>query len=105
MKVLVVEPRKQPQMQKIDNKITAMQMVVDGYINAISPWWNEVALVCNNTGKVMGLPRNRPLFDDRGILMDFIAGTFFICGAPLDNGGFTDLPEALIEHYTRIFQL
>lgn len=53
----------------------------------------------------MGLPKNRPLFDDRGILMDFIAGTFFICGAPLDNGGFTDLPEALIEHYTKIFQL
>ena len=105
MKILVVEPGKQPQMQEIESRLTAMQMTVGGYIEAIYPWWDEVALVCNDAGKIMGLPLNRPLFNDDGELIDFIAGTFFICGAPMDSGTFTDLPEDLIEHYTRMFQL
>ena len=105
MKVLVVEPGNQPKMQEIESRLTAMQMTVGGYIEAIYPWWDEVALVCNDAGKIMGLPLNRPLFNDDGELIDFIAGTFFICGAPMDSGNFTDLPEELIEHYTRMFWL
>lgn len=53
----------------------------------------------------MGLPLNRSIFGEHGELVDIIAGTFFICGAPMDSGKFTDLPEDLIEHYTRMFQL
>lgn len=105
MKILVVEPGKQPQIQEIESKLTAMQMTVGGYIEAIYPWWEKVALVCNEAGKMIGLPLNRPVFDDRGVLVDIIAGTFFLCGALLDSGTFTDLPEDLVEHYTRIFQL
>lgn len=105
MKVLVVEPGKQPKMQEIESTLTAMQMTVGGYIEAICPWWDEVALVCNEAGKMIGLPLNRPVFDDRGVLVDIIAGTFFICGAPMDSDVFTDLPENLIAHYTRMFLL
>lgn len=105
MKVLVIEPGNQPKMQEIESRLTAMQMTVGGYIEAIYPWWDDVALVCNDAGKIMGLPLNRPLFNDDGKLIDFIAGTFFICGAPMDSGTFTDLPKDRIEHYTRMFQL
>lgn len=105
MKVLVVEPGKEPKVQEIESRLTAMQMTVGGYIEAIYPWWDEVALVCNDAGKIIGLPLNRPLFNDDGELIDFIAGTFFICGAPVDSGTFTDLPEDLIEHYTQMFWL
>lgn len=105
MKVLMIEPGKQPQMQEIESRLTAMQMTVGGYIEAIYPWWEEVALVCNEAGKMIGLPLNRPVFDEHGVLLDIIAGTFFICGAPMDSGIFTDLPEDLIEHYTRMFWL
>ena len=105
MKVLVIEPGRQPKMQEIESRLTAMQMTVGGYIEAIYPWWDEVALVCNDAGKIMGLPLYRPIFNDDGELIDFIAGTFFICGAPMDSGTFTDLSEDLIEHYTRMFWL
>lgn len=105
MKVLVVEPGKQPQIQDIESTLTAMQMTVGGYIESIYPWWDEVALICNDAGKIMGLPLNRSIFGEHGELVDIIAGTFFICGAPMDSGKFTDLPEDLIEHYTRMFQL
>ena len=105
MKVLVVEVGRQPMVKKIDGSLRSMQEIVGGYIQAIYPWMEEVTLVCNEEGKINGLALNRPLLDDRGQLVDIIAGTFFICGAPMDSGKFTDLPDDLIEHYTRMFWL
>lgn len=104
MKVLVIEPDKQPQMQEIENQLTAMQMTVGGYIEVIYPWWDEVALVCNDAGKIMSLPLNRPLFNDDGELIDFIAGTFFICGAS-DSGEFGSLSDEQIARYSEMFRL
>lgn len=104
MKVLVIEPGRQPKMQEIESRLTAMQMTVGGYIEAIYPWWDEVALVCNDTGKIMGLPLNRPLFNDDGELIDFIAGTFFICGASVDSGEFGSLSDEQIAHYSEMFR-
>lgn len=105
MKVLVIEPGKQPVVKKIGNTLKDMQRMVGGYIQAYYPWMDEVAIICNDEGKIMGLPLNRSIFGEHGELVDIIAGTFFICGAPMDSGKFTDLPEDLIEHYTRMFQL
>lgn len=105
MKVLVIEPVKQPVVKEIGNTLKDMQRMVGGYIQAFYPWMDEVAIICNDEGKIMGLPLNRSIFGEHGELVDIIAGTFFICGAPMDSGKFTDLPEDLIEHYTRMFQL
>lgn len=105
MKVLVIEPVKQPVVKEIGNTLKDMQRMVGGYIQAYYPWMDEVAIICNDEGKIMGLPLNRSIFGEHGELLDIIAGTFFICGAPMDSGKFTDLPEDLIEHYTRMFQL
>ena len=105
MKVLVIEPGKDPVVREIDGNLKSMQAVVGGYIQAYYPWWEEVAIVCNDEGKINGLPLNRPIFGERGELLDIIAGSFFICGAPLDSDLFTDLSEDLIEHYSRLFKL
>lgn len=105
MKVLVIAPGKVPVVKEIGNTLKDMQRIVGGYIQAYYPWMDEVAIICNDEGKIMGLPFNRPIFGEHGELVDIIAGTFFICGAPMDSGTFTDLPEDLIEHYTQMFQL
>ncbi len=105
MKVLVIAPGKEPVVKEIGNTLKDMQRMVSGYIQAYYPWMDEVAIICNDEGKIMGLPFNRPIFGEHGELVDIIAGTFFLCGAPMDSGKFTDLPEDLIEHYTRMFQL
>lgn len=105
MKVLVIESGKQPVVKEIGNTLKDMQRMVGGYIQAYYPWMDEVAIICNDEGKIMGLPLNRSIFGEHGELVDIIAGTFFICGAPMDSGKFTDLLEDLIEHYTRMFQL
>lgn len=105
MKVLVVEVGRQPMVQEIDGSLRSMQEIVGGYIQPVYPWREEVALVCNEEGKINGMALNRPLLDDRGQLVDIIAGTFFICSAPIDSESFQSLTDEQIERYSRLFSL
>lgn len=105
MKVLVVEVGQQPMVKEIDDSLRSMQEIVGGYIQPVYPWREEVALVCNEEGKLNGLALNRPLLDDRGQLVDIIAGTFFICSAPIDSESFQSLTDEQIERYSRLFSL
>lgn len=105
MKVLVVEVGCQSMVKEIDGSLKTMQEIVGGYIQAIYPWMEEVALVCNEEGKINGLALNRPLLDDRGQLVDIIAGTFFICSAPMDSESFQSLTGEQIKRYSRLFSL
>lgn len=80
MKVLVIEPGKQPVVKEIGNTLKDMQRMVGGYIHAYYPWMDEVAIICNDEGKIMGLPLNRSIFGEHGELVDIIAGTFSSVG-------------------------
>ena len=79
MRVLLIESEKPPRAAEVDNTLEAMQQVVGGYIQAIYPFREEVAIVCNDEGKLLGLSPNRALRDNSGRIYDVIAGTFFIC--------------------------
>lgn len=103
MKILVIKPYQKPEVIEIDHTLEAMQAVVGGYIEAVYPFDDEVALVVNEEGKINGLPLNRFLFDDDVNLIDIIVGTFFICGAPSDSDSFADIPDELINKYTNRF--
>ena len=105
MKVLVVDVGRQPMVKEIEGSLRYMQEIVGGYIQPVYPWREEVALVCNEEGKINGLALNRPLLDDRGQLVDIIAGTFFICSAPIDSESFQSLTDEQIERYSRLFSL
>ena len=41
---------------------------------------DQVAIVCNEEGKLNGLPLNRTIYDSEGNYIDVIAGTFFMIG-------------------------
>ena len=97
MTVLLIEPGKTPRHTEIDGSLTGMQQVVGGYIQAIYPFEDPVALICNEEGKLLGLPLNRALKDEDGDIYDIIAGTFFLCGAPQNNTGFTSLKKGFQE--------
>ena len=58
MHVLVVEPGYLPYEKEIYG-LEQMQAVVGGYIQAIYPYHEEVAIVCNEEGLINGLPFNR----------------------------------------------
>lgn len=97
MKILVVEPMKTPTVQEIDGSLRSMQELVGGTIQAVYPFDDPVALVCNDEGKLLGLPWNRALTDDHGVPYDIVCGTFFVVGIGDEN--FTSLTEQRIEKY------
>jgi len=96
MNVLLVKPQKAPHEAEIGSDLKAMQNAVGGCIQAVYPYDDPVALVCNEEGKLNGLPLNRRLED-----YDIIAGTFFICGLSEDN--FASLPPDLMAKYKEKF--
>ena len=79
MKILFVEPGKEAQPAEIQGDLKEMQAIVGGQIQALYPWEDPVALICNDEGKLLRLPLNRALED-----YDMIAGNFFICGVEGD---------------------
>lgn len=103
MKVLIVEPLKEPCVKDIDGSLESMQEIVGGTIQVIYPFDNPVALICNDDGKLLRLPLNRALFDGNGDIYDIIAGTFFICAAPSDSDNFASLTDEQIEKYKKRF--
>ena len=58
--------------------------------------------VCNEEGKLLGLPLNRALFDDDGHIYDIVSGNFLIVGLGEEN--FTDLSPDLMEKYGEQFK-
>ena len=58
--------------------------------------------VCNEDGKLDGLPLNRALRDADGDIYDIVAGSFFIVG--LGEPDFTDLPHELAERFAEQFR-
>ena len=59
MKILIVEPMQSPRRADIPHTLEAMQQTVGGYIQAIYPFDNPVAVVCDDEGKLKGYRPNR----------------------------------------------
>lgn len=97
MKILIVEPWKQPRVAEINGTLESMQQVVGGHIQAIYPFDDPVTLICDEEG----------LFKDyecsRVVGSQPIMGTFFICGTGSDD--FTNLSSDLLEKYQQHFRL
>ena len=60
--ILLVEPNKYPKMIEIDDTLEAMQAIVGGDIEEYMPFEDEVAIVCHEEGKLIGLPPNRAIY-------------------------------------------
>ena len=91
MRVVCVEPDKQPYEMEMPNTLEALQKAVGGYIQAVYPWEDNAALICNEEAKLINLPPNRALRDPHGKLYDIICGTFLVVGLTAENfGSLTD---------------
>ena len=100
MKILVVEPLRPCRVQEVDS-LADMQQLVGGDIEAVYPFQDSAALVCNSEGKLLGLPMNRPLLDEDRLPYDIICGTFFIAG--LGQEDFVSLTEEQIRRYKELY--
>lgn len=102
MTVLAVMPGKKPVKMELEGSLESMQAFVGGAIQAIYPFDDPVAIVCNEEGKLMGLEYNRALRNETGVIYDILCGPFFVCG--LGEEDFTSLPESLMETYRKLFE-
>ena len=106
MRVILCRPDEMAEVIEIEDSLESMQEIVGGLIEEYMPWEeDEVALICNEEGKMNGLPLNRGIFDEDGHLQDIIAGDFFICYAPIESERFLSMPPELEEKYLEKFEL
>ena len=87
IKVLVIEPNKAPYEKEIEDGLASLQNEVGGMIQAIYPFEEEVAIICNDEGKLEGLPLNRALRDQNEEVYDILVGTFLVAGLTEDSFG------------------
>lgn len=96
IRILVVEPNKEPYQLKIEHQLENLQQIVGGLIEFVELEHN-VDLICNEEGKLNNLKFNRVLTND------VICGTFFIAGH--HKGETISLSKKQIKKYKKIFKL
>lgn len=97
MKVLICEPHKRPYIKDVEHTLENLQEIVGGYIQALYPFNDDVAIVCNEEALLIGLEPNRTV-ERYGIVF----GTFFVCGLTEDD--FTGLTDEQIEQYGLLYK-
>ncbi len=105
MKVVYIEAGKRPEVRNIERSLKEMKSLVEGHIETIHPFYDTAVIVCNEEGKINGLPLNRSLLHpETGELYEIIAGNFFICDAPPDNDDFAGLSDKQVDTYMEQFE-
>ena len=98
---LLVKPNEYPQKVTIGAELKDLQEAVGGTITATYPFTDPVAIVCNDEGKLLGLPMNRALRDEHGQTYDVVAGNFLVVG--LGKEDFASLSPELAQKYEQYF--
>lgn len=101
MTVLIVEPQKKPYVKDVSPELSSLQHEVGGYIQAVYPYEEPVAIICDEEAKLKSSELNRALRDDEGHIYDVVAGTFLIAG--LGEEDFTSLTPEQIEQFKARF--
>lgn len=67
MRVVMVEVGRKACEMELEDSLASMQRAVGGLIQAVyEPGGRDAALICNDEGKLLGLPLNRALRDEEG---------------------------------------
>lgn len=101
IQVVLCEPMKKARITTIRNTLETLQQIVGGYIEAVYPFDDPVAIICNEEGKINGMELNRALRDENGKVYDILAGPFLIVG--LGEESFASLAPEHLEKYRKLF--
>ena len=103
IEVLMVEPRREPRIVRLDNSLESLQTAVSigadyrGLIEIIS-LSDEVCILCNEEGKLIGLEPNRRLWSD------VLCGVFYVTGQDNEEN-LCSLSAKDMEHYKEFFAI
>ena len=91
MKAIRKKPGCEPEIVEVENTLKALQAEVGGYIETVTIA-NDAVIICNEEGRILGLPDN-----GRVCGVD-VVGTVLIVGTKGEE--FCDVPEAdfLMDH-------
>ena len=96
--VLKVEPYKPPEVVTLENELSSLQAAVDGLIEFLPlDIENNIEILCNEEGKLIGLEPNRKVGSD------IIVGVFYVLKTNLE-GECCSLNQEEIEKYTERFK-
>ena len=95
IRVLIVEPIRDPYIKEIDNTLEEKQNIVGGLLQFIELERN-IDLICNEEGKLHNLEINKIIKND------VICGNFIICGQ--ENGNSISLTDKQIMKYKKLFK-
>ena len=102
VKALMIEPNKKPCVVELMTDLDSLQKAVSigapeqGLIEFVY-LEDNVSLLLNEEGKLIGLEPNRRLGDD------ILCGVFYVV-AENDEGELISLSEAQLEHYSKMFE-
>ena len=102
MKAIMVEPGYEARRVNIEESLENLQAIVGGYIQALYPWEDPVAVLVDEDMKFQGYSPNRVLTDEDGEPYDLLFGTFLVVGLTEDNFG--SLSDDLAEKYLERFR-
>ncbi len=94
LRILYVEPGKPAYEAELGCDLRLLQKAVQGYIEHV--YLNDVILVCNEEGKLKGMPPNRKL--ESG---EIIADPFFLVGEAGED--YVSLTDAQVQKYLQVF--
>lgn len=103
IKVVIAKPMREAFIYTIKNELEELQKIVGGYIETLDfTREDNVTIICNEEGKINGLPLNRSLAHE-GEIWEIIAGTMIIVGDDYENGQFIGLTDEQAEKYLNQF--
>ena len=103
IKVIIAKPQKEAKVHIIKNELAELQKIVGGYIEPLTFTDDNVCIICNEEGKIDGLPLNRAMVNKEGVIWEIIAGPMIIVGDDYDNGDFIGLTDEQAEKYLKMF--
>ena len=96
IRILVIEPFKEPYIQEVNDNLEELQDIVKGDMENLTLESN-INLICNEYGKLKNLEFNRVIKDD------VLCGTFFIVAQ--EGEKLTSLSKEKIQKYKKEFRL
>ena len=101
MKILKIEPGKKPEIIEIEDTLENLKKQVGGCIEVLYPFYDMVALICNEEARSACMLPNRALRDEAGKIKCIITGPMLIAG--LTEDGFKSMSPELMKKYEAMF--